>query len=229
MNSRSSPDVPRRLQTALLLVFCFCAVLFLGWVDIQSGPEVALYVFYLVPIVAATWFVNEGAGAALSLLSGGLAAYDTEVLSGLIGRSPLTGIRAVISRLIFFLFAVWLVGRLRRSMKSIRTMAMTDSLTDVYNARAFFDFLEKEMARSRRYKRPTSLMYLDLDNFKTINDTFDGYRRPAGRRRVCRPAAGDCGRRRPHDRPAGTREYGARDVRQALAALLQRRIVHLPG
>jgi diguanylate cyclase (GGDEF)-like protein len=172
MNSRSSPDVPRRLQTALLLVFCFCAVLFLGWVDIQSGPEVALYVFYLVPIVAATWFVNEGAGAALSLLSGGLAAYDTEVLSGLIGRSPLTGIWAVISRLIFFLFAVWLVGRLRRSMESIRRMAMTDSLTDVYNARAFFDFLEKEMARSRRYKRPTSLMYLDLDNFKTINDTF---------------------------------------------------------
>jgi diguanylate cyclase (GGDEF)-like protein len=42
----------------------------------------------------------------------------------------------------------------------------------VYNARAFFDFLEKEMARSRRYGRPTSLMYLDLDNFKSINDTF---------------------------------------------------------
>jgi diguanylate cyclase (GGDEF)-like protein len=74
--------------------------------------------------------------------------------------------------LIFFLFAVWLVGRLRRSMEFVRRMAMTDSLTEVYNARAFFDFLEKEMARGRRYKRPISLMYLDLDNFKSINDTF---------------------------------------------------------
>ncbi len=172
MDSRSSPEVPRRLRTAILLVLCFGAVLFLGWVDIRSGPEVALYIFYLIPIVIASWLVSEYAGAGLSILSGGLAAYDTEVLSGLIGRSPWIGIWASLSRLIFFLFAVWLVGRLRRSMESIRRMAMTDSLTEVYNARAFFDFLEKEMARSRRYKRPTSLMYLDLDNFKTINDTF---------------------------------------------------------
>lgn len=172
MNNRSSPEVPRRTRTALILAGCFCFVLLWGWVDIRSGPEVALYVFYLIPIVVSTWFVNDLAGAAISLLSGSLAAYDTEVLSGIIRRNFWTGSWASISRLIFFLVTVWLVGRLRRNLESIRQMAMTDSLTGVYNARAFFDFLEKEMARSRRYKRPTSLMYLDLDNFKTINDTF---------------------------------------------------------
>jgi diguanylate cyclase (GGDEF)-like protein len=138
----------------------------------QMGTEVALSVFYLIPIVLCAWFVNESAGLTISLLSGGLAAYDTEVLSGLIYRNLWVGIWASVSRLIFFLLTVWLVGRLRRNMESIRQLAMTDSLTGVYNARAFFDFMQKEIERSRRYKRPISLMYLDLDNFKTINDTL---------------------------------------------------------
>ncbi len=132
----------------------------------------ALSVFYLIPIVASTWFVNESAGVAVSLLCGGLAAYDSELLSGLMYRNFWVGLWAGVSRLIFFLVTVWLVGRLRRSMESIRQMAMTDSLTGVYNVRAFLDFMEREMERSRRFKRPVSLIYLDLDNFKIINDTF---------------------------------------------------------
>ena len=41
----------------------------------------------------------------------------------------------------------------------------------MYNARTFFDMLQKEIARSRRYGRPLSLIYLDIDNFKTVNDS----------------------------------------------------------
>jgi diguanylate cyclase (GGDEF)-like protein len=147
-------------------------VLGLGWIDLQMGTEVALTVFYLIPIVVSTWFVNENAGVAVSLASGVLAAYDTEVVSGLIYRDFMIGAWAILSRLVFFLVTVWLVGELHRNMEFIRKMAMTDNLTGVYNARAFFDFLQKEVARSHRYKRPISLMYLDLDNFKMINDTL---------------------------------------------------------
>jgi diguanylate cyclase (GGDEF)-like protein len=172
MNIRSSPRASPRLRNTLLVISCLLTAVLLGWIDINLSPEVALSVFYLVPIVAATWFVHESAGVAVSFLCGGLAAYDTELLSGLLNHNFWIGLWASASRLIFFLIAVWLVGRLRRNMGSIRQLAMTDSLTGVYNARAFFDFLEKEMARSRRYGRPTSLMYLDLDNFKSINDTF---------------------------------------------------------
>jgi diguanylate cyclase (GGDEF)-like protein len=172
MNIPSSPYASWRMRTALFAVLCLLMVILMGWIDIILSPDVALYVFYLVPIVISAWFVSEGAGAAISLLSGGLAAYDSEVLSGLINRNFWIGIWAIVSRLIFFLFTVWLVGRLRRSMESIRQMAMTDSLTGVYNVRAFLDFTEREMERSRRYRRPISLIYLDLDNFKGINDTF---------------------------------------------------------
>jgi diguanylate cyclase (GGDEF)-like protein len=171
MNIHSSPLVSRRIRSTVVLLLCLLLTLGWGWVDLQMGTEVALSVFYLVPIVLCAWYVHESAGVAVSLLSGALAAYDSEVLTGLIYRNLWVGIWASTSRLIFFLVTVWLVGRLRRSLESIRQLAMTDSLTGVYNARAFFDFLQKEMERSRRYKRPISLMYMDLDNFKTINDS----------------------------------------------------------
>jgi diguanylate cyclase (GGDEF)-like protein len=172
MNTRPSPSASRRVRTLLLLILSFLLVLFWAWVDFRMGTEVAMSAFYLIPIVLAAWFVHESAGIAVSILGAGLATYNTEVLSGLIYRNFWIGVWAALSRLFFFLVTVWLTGRLRRNMESIRRMAMTDSLTGVYNARAFFDFLQKEVERSRRYQRPLSLMYLDLDNFKSINDTL---------------------------------------------------------
>jgi diguanylate cyclase (GGDEF)-like protein len=129
-------------------------------------------VFYLIPVALAAWYVNEAAGVAVAILCAGFAAYGTEIQPGLLAHSPWIGLWGIASRLFFFLFAVWLVGRQRRTMDTIRTLATTDSQTGVYNARTFFDMLQKEIARSRRYGRPLSLIYLDIDNFKTVNDSY---------------------------------------------------------
>jgi len=50
-------------------------------------------------------------------------------------------------------------------------MATRDPLTRVLNGRAFTERVTHELERSRRYKRPLSLLYLDLDNFKVLNDS----------------------------------------------------------
>ena len=54
----------------------------------------------------------------------------------------------------------------------LQRMAMVDELTDLPNRRAFFAQAEKETLRARRYKTPYSLLMLDVDNFKQVNDTF---------------------------------------------------------
>lgn len=54
---------------------------------------------------------------------------------------------------------------------------MTDTLTRVYNARTFLTIGEREAARASRYNRPLTLMMLDLDQFKKLNEIY-GY--PAG-------------------------------------------------
>src|SRR2546428_13304620 len=50
-------------------------------------------------------------------------------------------------------------------------LVIQDPLTNVLNARAFADRLSQELDRNRRYPRPLALIYMDLDNFKVINDT----------------------------------------------------------
>ena len=50
--------------------------------------------------------------------------------------------------------------------------AITDGLTGLYNHRFFYDRLRSEMARSLRYLSPLSLLILDVDDFKTFNDTY---------------------------------------------------------
>ena len=60
----------------------------------------------------------------------------------------------------------------RRIEEKLQQLALTDSLTGCLNRRAFFELAPLEFERSRRYKHPFSLILLDVDNFKKINDTY---------------------------------------------------------
>lgn len=56
-------------------------------------------------------------------------------------------------------------------LKALRMLASSDELTGLYNRRAFLGFLEKEIERFKRSHQPFSIMMVDLDGFKKINDT----------------------------------------------------------
>ncbi len=72
------------------------------------------------------------------------------------------------------LFSAHAAAALRnaRLHQQISQMAVTDSLTGIYNRRHFFEIAEKEFRESIRYKRPLSVVIFDLDHFKKVNDTF---------------------------------------------------------
>lgn len=54
----------------------------------------------------------------------------------------------------------------------MKEMAMTDSLTQLPNRRHFFDCLEQEISRVNRDPQPVSMLMLDIDHFKEVNDRF---------------------------------------------------------
>lgn len=58
----------------------------------------------------------------------------------------------------------------RRLQLELEHAAAHDSLTGLFRREAFFEALEKEMARSHRYGQPLSILMIDLDDFKAIND-----------------------------------------------------------
>ncbi len=66
----------------------------------------------------------------------------------------------------------WLdeLGQLRQENEALKELVTTDPLTGLFNYRYFQEILGGEMQRSQRTGRPTSLVMIDLDHFKSIND-----------------------------------------------------------
>jgi diguanylate cyclase (GGDEF)-like protein len=61
---------------------------------------------------------------------------------------------------------------LKNTLELKEQLAKTDFLTGVTNARSFFELADLEINRAKRYQHPFTLAYIDLDNFKTVNDTY---------------------------------------------------------
>jgi diguanylate cyclase (GGDEF)-like protein len=59
-----------------------------------------------------------------------------------------------------------------RMMADLQQLAITDSLTQLYNSRHFYDQLKMEIERANRYSHSLALLLLDIDFFKNYNDTF---------------------------------------------------------
>ena len=62
--------------------------------------------------------------------------------------------------------------QLLKSEKLFKNLSITDDLTQLYNSRYFYKRLKKEIKRLIRYKQPLSLLLIDIDDFKKINDRY---------------------------------------------------------
>jgi two-component system, cell cycle response regulator len=79
------------------------------------------------------------------------------------------------------------LGELERENEELRRLALTDGLTGVANHRYFWERLDSEFSRAKRYGRPLSLIMGDVDDFKKINDK-EGHQRGDEILRLCAQA-----------------------------------------
>ncbi len=59
-----------------------------------------------------------------------------------------------------------------KMLKELEELAITDELTQLYNSRHFYNQLDMEAYRSKRYNHPLSLLFIDVDHFKQYNDAY---------------------------------------------------------
>jgi len=88
----------------------------------------------------------------------------------LVPRLQEIGVLLGVAFVVLMLTAVVHTGALARLGERDRLLALRDPLTGVLNRRAFPDIYEREAARSRRLEQGVSLLFLDLDQFKLLND-----------------------------------------------------------
>jgi diguanylate cyclase (GGDEF)-like protein len=85
--------------------------------------------------------------------------------------SLLAGISFILSTILSLILARSVV-KARFSEDSLKEAAMFDNLTGLPNRTLFFDRLDKIIKQSQRYKRDFAVLFLDLDGFKEVNDTY---------------------------------------------------------
>jgi len=155
----------------LWFMLALALVVALGLLDQLETHYLSLLIFYLIPIGLATWFIGQRAGFVILGMS--LFAWiSDDIVSSYSYLRPVVPYWDIASKAIFCVFFIRLLYVLKISLKREKDFARIDYLTGIANRRHFFELSVREISRGNRYNRPTTLAYLDLDNFKAINDTF---------------------------------------------------------
>jgi diguanylate cyclase (GGDEF)-like protein len=172
---------PGWVRTVLILgiVGVLAAV---GLLDYVTGPWLSFALLYVTPVLAAAWWLGR-APAVLAGMVAGLAWFEAEAW-GHRGEPTRYLMWNSMSRLAMLLAMALMVARIREDRRRFKKMnaqlaelltgaeklARTDPLTGMPNRRAFLEKLGDELARAKRNGAPVCIAYLDVDNFKHLND-----------------------------------------------------------
>jgi diguanylate cyclase (GGDEF)-like protein len=127
-------------------------------------------IFYLIPVSFFGWFLGRQSGLAVSFICASVALAIHRVnLAPSRSRLALWNALAWLAVYVFF---VYVISEIRHLYARERSRSQLDPLTGIPNRRSFFERLEMEKSRAKRYDHPFTLAYIDLDNFKQVNDRF---------------------------------------------------------
>lgn len=152
-------------------VLVFALVAILGIIDYLTGYELTFSLFYLAPISLAAWFIDRRFGLVISFVSA-LVWVTADITSGHVYSTPAFYVWDAVIRFCFFVIVTLLLSSLRKTLRDEQRMARTDYVTGAVNVRYFNDLAQMELNRLRRYQHPFTMVYIDLDNFKVVNDRY---------------------------------------------------------
>lgn len=161
--SRRTPTQGVLIGASLLLV--------IGILDTRLSYEFDLATFYIVPILLLAWVNGRAAGWAATIISSAIQTVTD------IGHArPVSHIGVHIwsfaSHMIIFGLLVELALQLRSALVAERALARRDLLTGLANRRGWYELAERALARAQRGGERLTILSIDCDGFKAINDTY---------------------------------------------------------
>lgn len=160
-----------RQHPLVLLVVGLIGIGLVASADYLTGYDRAFGFFYLLPVGFVAWFVGEWAGIAISCI-GALAWHLANLRDDAVSSSSIVLYWNSATRLGFFLVVALLLSKLKNALERESALSRTDFLTSALNSRAFSEISKAEILRARRHGHPFTVIYIDLDNFKVVNDTL---------------------------------------------------------
>ena len=159
---------PEAVAPRWALLACTAAMLTVFALDVLTPPDIRLHVLYIFPLA---WIAlhSDRVRSVICGLALSITLQLTTFFYHGISRGPL--ITDMLVALGASVLTMVLAAGVRENHLVIKELATHDSLTGLHNRRSFESILTNEMGRLERYGGAFSLVMLDLDEFKQLNDT----------------------------------------------------------
>lgn len=158
-------------RPALLWTLGVLAIVGIGGSDYASGTELRIYPLYFAPVALLAWHAGLR-GTALGSALSATTWVASNVWAGMQFSHDGFWVANALLHGSAFVLVGYLISRLRTSVERQRQLGSTDPLTRLRNSRAFYDEAPGLLALCARHSRPVTLAYVDLDNFKSVNDSL---------------------------------------------------------
>ncbi len=142
-----------------------------GYLDYVASTELIFACFYLVPVAIVAWYAGRKPGFVMAAV-GAAVCLAADIAPG--GHSAHMAIARWNSSLLlgFLLAFVVLLSSLRLLQENQKKFSRNDTVTTAINSRYFYELLQAEIERAKRYNSHFTLIYIDLDDFKKVNEAF---------------------------------------------------------
>lgn len=157
----------------IVFLLSILSTILIGYCDHLTGAHVSMMLLFALPILVSAWYCGKSEGVIVAFVAT-ISWFVANVLNKPSGESDAILSWNALTRLGIFVliaYSVSLQSKLRLALEREKMRANTDRLTGLYNKDAFRERVEEEINRARRYNHPLSLAFIDLDNFKIVNDT----------------------------------------------------------
>ena len=162
----------QRLRLRVIVATSLAMVGFVAVGDIITGTEISFSAFYLLPVVLASSGGGAKTGIRLAVVAA-VAWFGAELLAHDDAlQHLLVHLWNMCVRFVVFSLVVALLDALNTSVDHERTLSREDGLSGLPNSRAFYELAEHERRGLARSGEPLTIAYIDIDNFKTVNDTL---------------------------------------------------------
>lgn len=152
------------------LIVSLNAIIFF-YIDYVTGSELSFSVFYLLPITLAILLNGQRLGILFSIICS-ILWFSADVLATTHYFSVVIMVWNAIVRFIYFIFHIMLISALLEKVKTMRALSMQDPLTQTANWRNFDEYSRNIIKNATRERKNIALAYLDIDNFKIVNDSL---------------------------------------------------------
>lgn len=162
---------PAHPHHLLVAAATLVGIALVGIIDFQTGVEYSPTALYFLPISLAAWHLGREAALVSAVLCS-LSWFGSNYLAGLRFSGPGVWALNVFTQGVSFAVVGTLIASLKSAVARERQLSRTDPLTSLLNSRAFYQEAPRILALGRRHGHPVTLGYIDLDNFKAVNDTL---------------------------------------------------------